>query len=1041
MRENNENPLKIYNASAGSGKTYHLVREYIALLIGEGSHPTLFSQIIAMTFTNKAALEMKERIIRALDEIGNTEFHQHKNQVLITDLSKLLSIKEDEVISRSRLALKLILHQYEDFHVMTIDKFNLRLIKSFGRDLDLPAEFEVVLDETELIEKIVDGLLNQLSDEENQTFSQLIFNYAKANIDDEKSWNFKRNLVDFAKILSSEQNNAIIDQLLEMEFSNETYGKLLNERKELDQKALNIAENIGRIMTSNAVSADQLPGKTNTYNAITKLVELNSFPVKEDILSKTLLKNYQIELKDGQIFPEELRSSIQDLIDLREKEVEHYATLDLFLSNFFNMALLQYMARELRKVKLEEQVIRISEFNTLISKLIQEENAPFIYERLGTRFKHFLLDEFQDTSRLQWLNLVPLIHNSIAENNDNLIVGDPKQSIYRFKNGVAEQFVALPGIYNPEGEPNVEKTSNYFKDRGQLIPLENNWRSGKSIIEFNNSFFAELKIKLPEISSDFYNSIHQNPQSKFDGYVNISSKPGKVKSEELVPDIIDYIEHCIKDGFDLGDICLLGDRKKDCNAWALGLNEAGYKVVSADSLLINSSLEVQLTIAYLKRRLKPSGESEMKRFAELYFRIHSLDFSEYQSYIEERISEKGKKFRVFNDELFLTDHFGGSDSFFFNFESIYDLIQSFYRIIKYDELSNPYLHHLADIAFEFGSKKGPDLKGFIEDYERQKGQIAVQIPESKEAIKIMTIHKSKGLEFPVVILPSMDFQLDVKSNFLIEEDDYILYKKPTKSEVITTLKELHATEESQVFTDRVNLCYVAMTRPVERLYVINNFENTRFGAVFHDTLSTLPKVKQSEDEITLELGTASAPNAKKSSSAGELFEPKNITDLLWFPDISLRDREELTDEEYLSESRQFGLQFHELVSKINHVSEIDTEIVKAFDQGLISAENIDGLKSKLNDLLFRPDYQSLFEGAVNTLSEQSIITENGKILRPDKFILKPNQTIIIDYKTGLPKDKDNKQIKEYCDLLSQMGYPEVQGYLFYTSTDSLRLVS
>ncbi|MFK7787341.1 MAG: UvrD-helicase domain-containing protein [Crocinitomicaceae bacterium] len=1034
-------PFKIFNASAGSGKTYHLVKEYIELLIGNERKPDAFSGIIAMTFTNKAALEMKERIISALDQIGSPEHFNNKAAQLTLDIAQTLNIPKEEVILRCSRSLKLILHSYEDFHVMTIDKFNLRLIKSFGRDLDLPAEFEVVLDESELIELIVDDILNQLGEAGNQALNKLIFEYAKSNVDEGKSWNFKRELIKFGGILNSEKNNTIVARLLEMDFSEEQYGRLIQRKKKIDEEFLARVSVLKSVFENTDIDKSSIHGGGHTISDLTKVTKYDTLPIQDQIIGNRLAKNMDLEDTSKKIFPQQWR---QELLSIREywsTHLEEYASLSLFLRNFFNMALLQYMAGALNRVKKDEQLIRISEFNTLISDLIQNENAPFIYERLGTRFQHFLLDEFQDTSRLQFLNLVPLIHNSISEEHTNLIVGDPKQSIYRFKNGVAEQFVELPKIYNPEGEPNIALQSNYFDQMGEVFPLENNWRSSPTIVNWNNSFFDEMRSRLPEISTSFYNSVSQEPKSSLNGRVHIISKEEKTEAKDLIPILKTWVDECISDGFNPGDISILGITNRICNAWAIGLTNLGYKVVSSDSLLINTNLRVQLTIAYLHRRLKPSGVTETKQFAEIYFRVNNQSFNDYISYIQEHTSDKGTTYRAFNDQQFLNDHFKGYTSFFFKYEGLYDCIQSFYRLMGYDELKDPYLHHLADIAFEFGQKRGPDLKLFLEDYASKKNKIAVQIPESNDAVKIMTIHKSKGLEFPVVILPSMDFKLQNQSEFLLETGDYVVYKKPAEKDVLDVLKAANKEEKEQILTDNVNICYVGMTRPKERLYIHNAYDKAKFGKLFHEVLEKMPEV--TENEGILEVDLNSGPRKSEDTASEEVdtsFTPKSIQDRLWFPHISLQDNEALGDGDYLSPEMQFGIQFHLLISRIEKAEEIESEVEIGIKSGDISNEFKDSLIEKLNELFHQRDYRALFEDAKSVLSEQEFIVNEERTLRPDRIILKENSTLIIDYKTGIPNAKDERQVKEYALVLNEMNYPNVSGYLLYVGDGELKRV-
>ncbi|MFT6923592.1 MAG: ATP-dependent exoDNAse (exonuclease V) beta subunit [Crocinitomicaceae bacterium] len=990
-----------------------------------------------MTFTNKAALEMKERIISALDQISREKNQNSGIKILAETLATEIGISPEEVNKRSKKVLESILHQYEDFNVMTIDKFNLRLIKSFARDLDLPSEFEVVLDETEIIEKIVDDLLNQLGNEEQSALSQILMKYAKSNIDDGDSWNFRRSLIDFGKVLRNEKNNASIERLMELNLSIDVHKELYAANAAIDKKFKGLCASISEKMS--LVDPSVLPGKKSTFNQISTILRNEKFPLATELVKKQLSQNLE---KD---FPDNINRDLLELNAYWEKTLQDYGTVHLFLNNFFNMALLQYMAKALETTKREEQIIRISEFNTLISDLIQDENAPFIYERLGTRFKHFLLDEFQDTSHLQWLNLVPLIHESIGNNLKNLIVGDPKQSIYRFKNGIAEQFVELPQIHNPDKNPKIERKSQFFKQMGSVSELGDNWRSSPSIVNFNNSFFEDMKTRMPEDSRVFYNSISQIPKSSINGKVQISSekmsKDDKVAVSDLLPTIIDWIEECKQDGFKPADICILGGRNKECNAWAVGLNDAGYRVVSADSLLIHSNLKVQLCIAFLKWRLRPSGENEKKRFAELFFRNNSKSYDDYKQYIKERELESGRTYRYFDDRQFLTDHFESYSNFFFKYENIYDLIQGFYRIIHFKELQNPYLHHLADIIYDFGLKRGPNLKAFLDEYHRKKDKIAVQIPEAEDAIKIMTIHKSKGLEFPVVLIPTLNFSMKIKSSFLVGIDNFIVYKQPTQSEVLQPLIDLYNKEMNQIITDNVNLCYVAMTRPVERLYIQNDFESTKFGELFHETLLSSGLAQESDGKLTVTINDGDRSPIKQGKELASLFEPDEVTDRLWFPDIAFQDNPDLNTADFLSDEMQFGIQFHLLTSRIETLSEIEEKVDEGIHSGEVSVANSKQLIERLTKLYNLAEYQSLISNNVQVLNEQAILVDENTMARPDKIVIKADDTIIIDFKTGIPGSKDEKQIKKYQGTLETMGYPNVSCYLYYSSIGELRQIS
>lgn len=1029
-----DQPLEILNASAGSGKTYHLVRQYIELLIADDVSPSNFKHLLAMTFTNKAALEMKERIVQALNGIST---HDISYDTLKVALSQELNVASENIVSRCQKVLETILHQYEDFHVMTIDKFNLRLIKSFSRDLDLPGEFEVVLDESELIETVVDDLLNQLGDPSKGVLNDLMIQYAKSNVDEEKTWDFRRNLIEFGSILKNERHRPGIAKLLEMSLDVELYRTLQAEQRKVDAKFVRLAQEVAE--EAALLDSKQIHGGGHTINDIGSIVKNEYFPVQEELIKKRLSGN--LEKSDGvKDIPVSLKQRLETLNQFWTEQIQNYAGTYLFLKNFFNMALLQYMANALEHAKKEGQLIRISEFNNLISELIQDENAPFIYERLGTRYHHFLLDEFQDTSHLQWLNLVPLIYESISQRHENLIVGDPKQSIYRFKNGIAEQFVALPAIYNPENDPKIAQTSAYFESMGVTETLDNNWRSSPTIVEFNNTFFETFRSQLPEETATFYNSVHQHPKSSRNGLVEINSQEGKETQEETIQYLINTIENCLKEGFSASEICILGRRNRECNGWAIALDQAGYRVVSADSLLIDSSPEVQLAINYLKWRLKPTGESEKKQFAEMYLRQRHESYDVYKKYLKEGETKEGKRYRYFDDSLFIRDHFESVERFFFKYEHLYDLVQGFFEISKLKELENPYLHHLADLAHEFGLKRGPSLQLFLEEYERKKKSIAVQIPAAKDAINIMTIHKSKGLEFPVVILPSFNIKMDLKSSFLIDWNDFLLYKQPSKNDLLEPLVALYEHEKNQILTDIVNLCYVGMTRPIDRLYIRNIFDKGTFGATFHEVLRGTELAEEDDGTLSILISDGERTPPKEKEYA-KTFSPEDITDKLWFPHIAFQDKDELDQTDFLSDEMQYGIAFHLIVSRVNNADEISSSIADAIAAGEVRSENKEALEKSVNLLWSNEDYRNLIDNASEILSEQTILLPKGEVIRADKIALSKDLTSVIDFKTGIPSPKDTKQVLHYSKILEEMGYPNVHSYLHYSTANKLVQVS
>lgn len=1030
----NVRPLIIFNASAGSGKTFTLVETYLLLILKEDIQT--FSKIIAMTFTNKAALEMKIRIIETLDKLSYPEKYEEESIKYAEKLGEKLGLTKEEVALKCNKILFSILHNYEDFFVLTIDKFNLRLIRSFSRDLDLPNDFEVVLNEADIIEQVVDTILNDLGKQTTKDLTNLVLAYAKQNIEDGEKWNFRKQLITFGEILNKEKNQGLIEKLLKMDFSKESYQLLKNEQAITRDAFLKKCKETFNLYQLLNIDAKNLPQGSNMSKAIERL---NTYKdIDDNIFSPTIKKNIEDETPSNKVFPEQLKASLRELNDYHRSIRETYFLKKTYIKNFFNMALLQHMARAIDRIKKEEQLLRISEFNTLISKLVRHESAPFIYERLGTRFKHFLLDEFQDTSRLQWLNMVPLIRESISSNNKNLIVGDPKQSIYRFKNGLAEQFVALPKIYNPEEFADIEEFSNYFEKMGKTIPLTGNWRSAVEIVEFNNRFFKEFKSKLSEIQREFYDSIHQTPEKNHKGYVKIQSqKVKKVELETSIENIALQIEECLSDGFEPADICILGETNRKTSQWAIGLTQKGYKIVSNDSLMVHSDLCVRLTLSYLKRRLNPSSKHEIKRFAEIFLRLKNRNgILTYRSFFNNKKKEDGSEYSEFNENAFLNTHFKTRDDFFTTYETLYDLVLSFYSMMGWEELDNPYLHHFADFVHEFEIKKGPDLQELIAYYNEQKGKLAIQIPESRDAIKMMTVHKSKGLEFPVVILPDVDYDTEIKSKakFLIESDDYILYTTLKKESPIASIQTQQKKESSQVFLDKLNLCYVAFTRAEKRLYITNHFSKNRLGPMIHDVFKNLENIMSGEDEsICIEYGERVPYVDKHDNKSAEFFIPKKLGSKLWFPDIALKEQNGIEEDDQLTHERRFGNQFHLAVSNINRTAEIEKILTDLKLRGEIETDFYTPIKEQITQLFESTHYSKIIDGATAILNEQEIILDEKTTIRPDKIVMKTDEIAIVDFKTGLPKENDKKQVYTYMKALQNMGYSNVRGHLYYTA--------
>lgn len=1038
MKSESNKPFLILNASAGSGKTFNLVRNYLRLLLSEGENRSEMSQIIAMTFTNKAALEMKTRIVSDLNKLSNAP----NDLPFLVETAAYIGLSTEKVQKNARLTLKKILHQYEDFNVLTIDKFNLRLIRSFSRDLNLPEQFEVVLDEDLILEKAVDELLNTIDKNEQNSLYQLAINYAKSNFDEENKWNVKKALLASAAILKNEQSFATIRKLTASSFTENDLKAWKETVKLLKMQLQQLLRNVSEALQTSGLSPEDFSNKSKTYNTLLKFIS-TKLKTDELITNLELTPSFigHIE-KTGELKGQsELVNALITAHDFWLNNKEQLLILELKIKQFYLLSILKELALSMEQIRQKESVIRISEFNQLVADLVKDEEAPFIYERLGTRFGHFFLDEFQDTSRLQWSNLVPLVHESLGNNQFNFIVGDPKQSIYRFKNGVAEQFVALPRIYNPENDAKTASKSDFFEAQGQVSGLEENWRSAQEIVTFNNEFFTGLKTLLPESGQSYYNKIKQAPRGKADGLITfkMDHQKDKTQKEDELALLEKWVNECIADGYEPGDICILSKNKRSCNSFANHLKTKGFSVISSDSLLVDSDVFVQLVVSFLKWRSNPLENQYAMQFAEKHFRIRNED-DNYKLYEEcfETVEIEGQLKKRFSIPTFIS--ISGFDESLLNtgYQSIYSLIQTFIRTNQIDELHNAYIHQLLDISFNFDLSNGPDLMSFLSYYATTGHKSNVQLPDNKHAIKIMTAHKSKGLEFPIVLIPLLNFGSTRNENaprIIENEGHFIETKLVQKDYFLPEIEELGLIEKEAKLMDAINLLYVAFTRPIDRLYFYSNSGHSDTNKKVLATLSALyPELIIDNEHIQGVIGNKPQRTIAESTSDSS-FTATSLSDFLWFPEISLFSQEE-AEATALNKQQRIGNLFHGIMENSSTKEEAMTFLATGIRKGKIEKSAEKELLSLIEEIYSNEQIQALFSIGTH-LNERTLAIDPTTLLRPDKIIYTADQTVVIDFKTGDEQPKYIKQVNDYVRALNDVGFNNVSGYLYYVGGKGL----
>jgi len=1030
QKETDIKRLKVMSASAGSGKTYQLVLEYLEILLDYQKDSAKFKHIVAMTFTNKAAFEMKDRVLKTLFSLATHDGTNGKTAEIVTKLSERLQVDGVMLQKRAQNTLTEILHSYEDFQISTIDKFNLRLIRSFNRDLNLPQEFEVIMNENEILERVIDSIFGKIGKPGQENLTKLIENYTRKNLDDGAKWNFRDKLIDFSSILGKERYIPMVAKLLKQTYNESDLTEAKQRQKNFIQQVKVMADRLVSNYLELNIDVEKIPNKSKTHNAIIETAGVEEF--KLDRIAKPLFSAKFMEYLDAGfkgVFPPDFCDSLYEIQAYYASGHIEYIKLQYYTDTFYNLALLQYVAKEMEVVRNDEQFIRISEFNTLISKLVWDQVVPYIYEKLGNRLHHFLLDEFQDTSKMQWLNLIPLLEESLSKGHKNLIVGDSKQSIYRFNNGLAQQFVELPRIYNPDNDPEIARKSAYFETMGEVINLEENFRSAHEIVHFNNEIFKAFLPRIPLDSVNFYNSIHQNTVKKFKGVVSIKSELGEDSEIDVYTEIQEIIDRCVSDGFKLGDICILSEKNVQGNEIAQFLTSLNYKVVSSDSLLIYYDARIRLCLSYLRRRKKPSNLTEAKRFAELYLRLNHEDAVLKYMALFKPISPQEPDKRFFDDQDFICSYFNAPDQFFYKYDNLYDLIEKFYAMMNWKETEDVYLHHFADVCFNYQNGKKVDVESFLDYFEENKFKIAIQLPKTDDAIQIMTIHKSKGLEFPVVIIPNLNFTTAKSKGFyLIDDVDQVYYRMLKKDSPIPRIREYTAMEMNQIFMDKLNLLYVALTRPTHRLYGFNLFEKDQLGNTLHDALLGLYPSHLDGELLHVKIGEEAAVE-RAVETTDVFYHAEEFGNRLWYPDLVVAGN-------FSNDEIGFGKGFHALAAACDDANQLSETLDELIEASIVEMNDRDALLACGTKMFAHGPYKSWIQESINIRSENWIIDTTGNLARPDKIIELADAMVLIDFKTGEPKPNHTTQIKAYSDLLSKMTTKEIKPYLYYTRLDA-----
>ena len=1048
--------FKIYSSSAGSGKTYTLTKEFLKLVLSQ-EQKDYFKKILAITFTNDAAGEMKHRIVSALKEIASGENEQLTTQLLL----EIGGIDKITLQKRAENAFQSVLQNYGELSVKTIDSFVNQIVKVFALDLSIPYNYEITFDAQLLLSQAVDSLLDKVGQENESDLTDVLLDFALDKVEEGKSWNgLADEIKKFGEVLLNEQGKLLIskNESLNLKDCKEILRKIKKYKSDTHKSVKDLAQKAFDMIESKGLTVEDFTRKkTGIYGFFSRLKAEPAALFTEkwpNSFHQDALYNdnwYGKNKSAATALIDEIKVDLREIgLQISAFRNDKYFILSHIQRNILKIPLLTRISTELDEIKAQKNEVFLSEFNQKILDVVVKEPIPFIYERLGEKFEHILIDEFQDTSNMQFYNLLPLIDNSISKNQRNLIVGDPKQSIYRWRGGNINLMLDLIFKNHENLKQNKETSEVQFFQIDNVVreaELENlaiNYRSRKEIIEFNNQFFQFLvdssQNDFPAIKSVF-DGHHQglSAKTKTGGHVEIRKYLEEQESLEI--HVLGIVNEVLISGFSSGDICVLCRKKSESQEIADALKKAGFEVNSSDSLKLSSNLAVSFLISFLKVINQPQDlflKFETLQFWALLFgktdmvnQISDYHGFDYQSFI-----------RFFNQQGIILDE---------------NLIsnQDYYRTTEYligafelldSGLNQDYIFTFLDVLLSFFRRQSRLLIDFLDYFEEKKDSLSLNKSENN-AITVTTIHKSKGLQYPVVLVPKANWDIRPMSSDKIWLDlesveyeeiavgGFRLFSAPFTS-AIRKETDFGSAEfrihDEMTFVENANLLYVALTRAVDRLYIsyperVRKSEN---GIdIFIDNFCRNFYPKETENnQIIISNGETYSQKISNLQNE-EKYVAKLYPIDFYAENLKLKSSSEFKNLDNAGKIETGNL-IHAAFELIKTKSDIEDAILRLTNAGLLPSDRSQEIKEKIVKIVNDPQLGFLFEGNQTVINEIEIVYQ-GEISRPDKVVIKGDKVYVVDYKTGEKHSKHLDQLAGYKFLLKKMGYENITPILIY----------
>ncbi len=1041
--------LHVIKASAGSGKTHRLTGEYLRLLF---SGPQRYRHILAVTFTNKATDEMKSRIVQELHRLASGE-----DSAYMEELMSDFALSPQAVRQQAKTILEGILHDYSAFSISTIDRFFQQTMRAFTREMGLSGGYNIELDESSYLLETVDLMLSELGQPENKQLADWLLLFMQHSIEEGKSWKIDRQVLDLAgelsnetyKSFSREEQAKIQDKEFLLTYQ-QTLRKIIRdfERavKEAGEKGLNLMNRFGLHFT------DFSGGSRSPFSHFVKWAnrEVKSptatFINLADNLEKWTTKTAPPEKRSTieSAFSAGLNDAVKEGVSLFENNI-HYNSAQSILRNFYTLGILNDIKNRLRKLQQENNTLFLSDTTELLNHMIAGTDSPFIYEKTGTRITHYMIDEFQDTSRMQWNNFKPLIGESLASGNFNLIVGDVKQSIYRFRNSDWQLLES-------------QVTDDLREENIREHVLDTNWRSDTRIVQFNNTFFTQAPAILQnnfnattpgltdtQITNAYRDACQHIPATKSEsgGQVRITFlKEDKEKETSWKEDVLEQLPYEIErlqdEGFALKDISVVVRWNHEAAAVAEKLlsykkshPESPYRfdVISNEALLIGNAQSVRTVIALMRHFRNPKDDTYRMMAAFEYNKSSQLHYegipTDFPDAVKPLLSEVASL-------------------------PFYDMIERFFALTDsiLREQENAYIQAFLDVALKFGTRTTTDLGSFLDWWDDKGCKKALFSPEGQDAIRLITIHKSKGLGFGVVIMPFVNWEVDH-----IPTHNDIIWCKPDvapfdalsviplkygKALADTIFRDDYLNEKRFTYIDNLNLLYVAFTRAKHKLILfapepskpepvatvadllwcsISEQSTLSFHFTEGEIASSFTYGEPSQHRSDENQGIPTYKTGKWESFPFNHRLKLRLNSIGFFNDDGRRD---------------YGKMMHEIVSHVETLADIPRAVELKISAGELQERERESTIRELTDFLSLPEINKWYSDQYTVLNEAQVLHPRLGLSRPDRVMIGADEVIVADYKFGEVEDRQYiRQVQHYVKAVKEMGFRHVKGFVVY----------